>query len=78
MLYSFRYVQNFCKAKGEWVLSLFLSFFLFFKKTEVSLIYHDSGVQQSDSVIHMYIFFFRFFSLIGYCKILNIVPCAIQ
>ena len=40
-----------------------------------------SGVQQSDSVIyqytHIYIFFFRFFSHIGYYKILNIVPCAI-
>ena len=26
----------------------------------------------------IYIFFFRFFSIIGYYKILNIVPCAIQ
>ena len=25
----------------------------------------------------IYILFFRFFSIIGYCKILNIVPCAI-
>ena len=24
--------------------------------------------------IHIYILFFRFFSFIGYCKILNIVP----
>ena len=23
-------------------------------------------------------FFFRFFSIIGYCRILNILPCAIQ
>ena len=39
-----------------------------------------SSVQQSDSVIHMYIyiFSFRFFSLIGYYKILSVVPCAIQ
>ena len=28
--------------------------------------------------IYIYIFFFRFFSLIGYYKILSIVPCAIQ
>ena len=28
--------------------------------------------------IHIYILFLRFFSLIGYCKILSIVPCAIQ
>ena len=38
-----------------------------------------SGVQQSDSVIHIiYSFFFRFFSLIGYPRTLNRVPCAIQ
>ena len=34
-----------------------------------------SSVQQSDSVI--YIFFFRFFSFIGYNKILSIVLCTI-
>ena len=27
---------------------------------------------------NIYLFFFRLFSLIGYYKILNIVPCAIQ
>ena len=48
---------------------------------EVELIYNVtlvSGVQHSDSVIHIYIytFFFRFFSLIGYYKIFSIVPCA--
>ena len=26
---------------------------------------------------HIYIFFFRLFSIIGYYKTLNIVPCAI-
>lgn len=26
----------------------------------------------------MHIFFFKFFSLVGYYKILHIVPCAIQ
>ena len=40
-----------------------------------------SGVQQSDSDIDIDIdidiFFFRFFFIIGYYKILNIVPCAI-
>ena len=50
---------------------------------EVELIYNVvlvSGVQQSDSVIHecIYIFFFRFFSIIGYYKILRTVPCALQ
>ena len=28
--------------------------------------------------LYTYIFFFRFFSIIGYYKILNIVPSAIQ
>ena len=27
---------------------------------------------------YTYVFFFRFFSVIGYYKIMNIVPCAIQ
>ena len=47
-----------------------------------------SGVEQNDlvificthiCVIHIFIYaFFRFFSTIGYYKIWNIVPCAIQ
>ena len=38
-----------------------------------------SGVQQSDLVVrHIYIFLLRFFSLIGYYKILSIGPCAKQ
>ena len=49
-----------------------------------------SGVQHSDSCmcvcvcIYIYvhvcvhIFFFRLFSIIGYYKILSVVPCAIQ
>lgn len=41
-----------------------------------------SDVQQSDLIIHIYVytsvFFFSFFSIIGYYKIANIVPCAIQ
>ena len=43
---------------------------------EVESIYDVSGVQQSNSDI--YIFFLGFFSIIGYNKILSIVPCAIQ
>ena len=35
-----------------------------------------SGVQQSDSVIHTYLFFFGFFSITGYYKISSIVPGA--
>ena len=50
-----------------------------FLKIEVSLICSVvlvSGEQQSDSVTR--VCFFRFFSLIGSYKILNIVPCAVQ
>ena len=46
----------------------------FFLKIKVQLIYNIvlvSGVQQSDSVIHV---FFRLFSIIGYYKTLNTVP----
>ena len=48
---------------------------------EIQLIYNVvlvSGLQQSDSVICICTFFFRFFSIIGYYKILSRVPCAIQ
>ena len=48
----------------------------------VELINNDvlvTGVQQSDSVIpHTSILFFKFFSLLGYYRILSKVPCAIQ
>ena len=53
----------------------------FLSLIDVQLIYIVvliSAVQQSDSVVYAYISFFRFFSLIGYYKILSIVPCAIQ
>ena len=35
-----------------------------------------SGIHQSDSVVYTYkyLFLFRFFSLIGYYKILNLIP----
>ena len=56
-------------------------FFLLLLK--IQLIYNVvfvSGLQQSDWAIHTHThtFFSRFFSMIGYYKILNIVPCAIQ
>ena len=37
-----------------------------------------SAVLPSNSVIHIYTFFFLFFSIIAYHRILNIVSCAIQ
>ena len=50
------------------------------ERRSTSLIYKVvlvSGIQKNDSVTHN--FFFRFlFSHIGYYKILNRVPCAIQ
>ena len=55
---------------------LFLKFF----SIEVQLIYNVvliSAVQQSNSVIQKYTFFKKFFSIMVYHRILNIVPCAI-
>ena len=49
-------------------------------KIEVWLIYNVvlvAGIQQSDSIIYLYIIFFRLFSIIVYYKMLNTVPCAI-
>ena len=54
------------------ILSLFL--------IEVELIYNVvliSAVQQSDSVIHTYTFFFIFSSIMVFLRILNIVPHTI-
>ena len=65
---------------------------IFFFLIEVELIYNVllvSGVQHRNSVykkntwvnkenINIYKFFFRFLPLIGYDKILSIMPCAIQ
>ena len=56
--------------------------FFFFKKilVEIQLVYNIvlvSGIQQSDSVIHIHNLF-RLFSIISYYKILNILPCAIR
>ena len=49
---------------------------------EVQLIYNAvlvSGVQQSASVIHIFIHSFKiFFSGMAYQKVLNLVPCGIQ
>ena len=37
-----------------------------------------SAAQQSDSVIHIYTFFFIFFSIMVCHRIFSIIPCAIQ
>ena len=44
------------------------------QKTEAELVFNVSHVQQGFN----YTYFFRFFSIIGYYKVLKIVPCAIQ
>ena len=44
--------------------------------THTQLIYNVSGLQKSDSAMHIYIHF-HILSLIGYYKILDIVCCAI-
>ena len=67
----------------QWCIEIFSShhFFLFMYFIEVSLIYNVvliSAVQASDSVRHTSTFFFRFFSIIIYHRILNLVPCALQ
>lgn len=49
---------------------------------EVQLIYNVvlvSGIQQNDLVIHTYFYIlFHSFSIMVYCRVLNIVSCAIQ
>ena len=62
--------------------TLFFTFYLFFnlKHRSFTMLCWVSSVQQSDSVIHnwiyiyIYIFFFRWFSIIAYHKILSIIP----
>ena len=55
-----------------------LDIFFYINFIEVQLIYNVvliSTIQQSDSVVHIYTFFFIFFSIMVYHRILNIVPC---
>lgn len=50
----------------------------FLKKLKYSCFTRLCQFQVYSTVILLYIFFFRFFSFIGYYKILNIVPCAVE
>ena len=57
------------------------SFLKLFFKIEVSLIYNVlliSAIQPSDLIIYIYTFFSVLFSILGYPRILNRVPCAKQ
>ena len=60
-----------------------LFFLFFFNWSIVDLECSISfGVQQSESVIHIHVstffFFLRYFSHIGYYRVLSGVPCAVQ
>ena len=59
-------------------LQAFHSIFFFFKVELTYNVVLVSGVQHSDLVIYIDIFFYRFSSLIGYYKMLSIVSCAVQ
>ena len=48
---------------------------LFFFEIELLLIYNVTFLMYS-KVIHISVYFFRFFSIIVYYKLLNIVPCV--
>ena len=71
---NLNYFKAFFDNQGYWKISNVFKNFVSRVDLNVVLV---SGVQQSKSVIYIHIFFFRFLSLIGYYKILNIVPCAI-
>ena len=81
------------KGKSQWISYLFLLslccrlaneplfFFLNLFFVDIQLIYNVvliSAVQQTDSVVHIYTFFFVdiFFSMMVYPRISNIVPCT--
>ena len=57
-----------------------LKVFIYLYFIDIELIYSVmliSALQQSDSFILIYTFFFAFFSIMAYHRILNIVPCVI-
>ena len=70
------------KASQDWRNKFFrYSYFslnLIFIEVQLSYNVLISALQQSDSVIDIYPFFFIFFSIMAYPGILNIVPCAVQ
>ena len=75
------------KIKYEWLRlceTLLMPVLFFFNFIEIYLTYSVvlvSDAQQTDyshTYIYIYFFFFRLFYIIGYFKILRIVPCAIQ
>ena len=65
-----------CSAPGSSVYGIFQARALEWGAIAFSVLV--AGVQQSDSVIHKYIYFLRLFSVIGFHEILSIIPCAIQ
>ena len=63
----------------DFFFTFFPSFNYYFNCIADTLCWLVSGVQQSDSIyIHINLSICRFFSIVGYYKIMNLVPCAIQ
>ena len=63
---------------AEWILNHWATrpgAFYYYSLMEVQLIY---SVVLASAIQHLHYIYIRFFSLIGYYKILTIVPCAIQ
>ena len=59
-------------------LTHFIYNFFFLLKLLIYNVVLVSDVEKSDSVTYMYMFFFVFFSIIVYHRILNVVTCSIQ
>ena len=78
------FYSNLCAFLIRIIIFLHLEFILFLKLTyrgftvSVSFRYTAQWFSYTYVCVSKYIFFFRFFSLIGYYKNLSIVPCAIQ
>ena len=65
-----------CWKELIYTLCLFINHFLHWSIINVQCCV--LGVRQNDSVIHTHIYVLRFFSIIGYYTVLNIVAYAIQ
>ena len=64
-----KYIHNVVQCHGDFLLT-------FYWTTVTLQCCVISAVQQNDLVIYMYMFFFIFFSIVVYSRILNGVPCA--
>ena len=60
----------------EFVLLPLFKFYFLLKYSLITMLI--TAVQESDSVLHIYTFFFISFSIMDYHRLLNSIPCAIQ